>query len=381
MSGLQQQQQEQHQQVSIKMEPIGPSSPTSVVNSNLVVRVDQNSETDLQALFDTVLKPDGKKPLQLPLRMRQLPKSFFNPPSTGSKSPSISHSRENSGDSAFGTTNAGPSCSGPVPLHSRAHSSPASLQQTYAVGATKQQQQQHAKQRSYDISSAIDELGPLPQGWEQARTPEGQIYYLKWVRCAVSSLFIFLPPLTYHQATIVITPTPLPLSGSTIARCRRFPFGRPGRTRPRIKRFPAAETRLFLRPRCPDARRRRSIFKRAHQTIASSRDPWPNPFLLRVNIAYDILCACMVIYIGVYISVVVIMICKDRCISEFKTRRRWSLVFFNYSPDYGLHVTRNINHSSTPTSPFRKSRDMYLIMTLLQYTLILLLTYTKMRTY
>jgi len=179
MSGLQQQQQEQHQQVSIKMEPIGPSSPTSVVNSNLVVRVDQNSETDLQALFDTVLKPDGKKPLQLPLRMRQLPKSFFNPPSTGSKSPSISHSRENSGDSAFGTTNAGPSCSGPVPLHSRAHSSPASLQQTYAVGVAKQQQQQHAKQRSYDISSTIDELGPLPQGWEQARTPEGQIYYLK----------------------------------------------------------------------------------------------------------------------------------------------------------------------------------------------------------
>jgi hypothetical protein len=31
------------------------------------------------------------------------------------------------------------------------------------------------------VSSAIDELGPLPQGWEQARTPEGQIYFLKWV--------------------------------------------------------------------------------------------------------------------------------------------------------------------------------------------------------
>ncbi|KAE9530828.1 hypothetical protein AGLY_011290 [Aphis glycines] len=181
MSGLQQQQQEQHQQVNIKMEPTGPGSPTPApVNSNLVVRVDQNSETDLQALFDTVLKPDGKKPLQLPLRMRQLPKSFFNPPSTGSKSPSISHSRENSGDSAFGPAAAGQPC--PVPMHSRAHSSPASLQQTYAVGVAKQQQQQqqqHAKQRSYDVSSAIDELGPLPQGWEQARTPEGQIYYLK----------------------------------------------------------------------------------------------------------------------------------------------------------------------------------------------------------
>lgn len=188
MSGSQQQ---QEQQVNVKMEPSGPSSPATAVaaalHNNLVVRVDQDSETDLQALFDTVLKPDGKKPLQLPLRMRQLPKSFFNPPSTGSKSPSISHSRENSGDSAFGTAAPGPSScvtggGGSMPLHSRAHSSPASLQQTYAVGAAKQQQQQqqHVKQRSYDVScSAIDELGPLPQGWEQARTPEGQIYFLK----------------------------------------------------------------------------------------------------------------------------------------------------------------------------------------------------------
>lgn len=186
MSGPQQQ--DQQQLVNVKMEPGSPVQ--SATSSNLVVRVDQNSETDLQALFDSVLKPDGKKPLQLPLRMRQLPKSFFNPPSTGSKSPSISHSRENSGDSAFG----GPLCSGgggggggvsgpgpgpgPVPMHSRAHSSPASLQQTYAVV---KQPQQHVKQRSYDVSSAIDELGPLPQGWEQARTPEGQIYYLNHI--------------------------------------------------------------------------------------------------------------------------------------------------------------------------------------------------------
>ncbi|KAG5321798.1 YAP1 protein, partial [Acromyrmex heyeri] len=132
--------------------------------SNPVVRVDQNSESDLQALFDTVLKPDSKRPLQVPLRLRNLPDSFFNPPSTGSKSPSISHSRENSADSA----------------------SPASLQQTYASA---QQAPQHApqpharhhhhqKQRSYDVISTVDDLGPLPHGWEQARTPEGQIYFL-----------------------------------------------------------------------------------------------------------------------------------------------------------------------------------------------------------
>ncbi|CAK9832183.1 Transcriptional coactivator YAP1 [Anthophora retusa] len=206
--------------------------------SNLVVRIDQNSESDLQALFDSVLKPDSKRPLQVPLRMRNLPDSFFNPPSTGSKSPSISHSRENSADSAFGTAAvaaAVAAVAGPAPggngsgtpasgaagaatggsgntagsggsnaagaaaaavaaaaaagltvAHPRAHSSPASLQQTYASA---QQAPQHApqpharhhhhqKQRSYDVISTVDDLGPLPHGWEQARTPEGQIYFL-----------------------------------------------------------------------------------------------------------------------------------------------------------------------------------------------------------
>lgn len=150
--------------------------------SNLVLRVDQDSDSVLQSLFDTVLKPDSKRPLQVPLRMRQLPKSFFNPPSTGSKSPSVSHSRENSADSAFGSSSA----TGAAPVsHSRAHSSPASLQQTYAAGQQTQQPplpHQHAKQRSYDVGTHIpDDLGPLPAGWEQARTPEGQIYYLNHI--------------------------------------------------------------------------------------------------------------------------------------------------------------------------------------------------------
>lgn len=149
------------------------------LNHNLVVRIDQDSDTELQALFDSVLKPNGNKPLTVPYSMRKLPKSFFNPPSTGSKSPSvssISHSRENSGDSAFGTITT-TTAAGLQINHSRAHSSPASLQQTYA-SAQQQHQHQHLKQRSYDIST-VDELGPLPPGWEQATTPEGQIYFLK----------------------------------------------------------------------------------------------------------------------------------------------------------------------------------------------------------
>ncbi|XP_055688119.1 transcriptional coactivator yorkie isoform X2 [Lutzomyia longipalpis] len=194
----------------------------NVKQGNLVVRMDEDSATKLQALFDTVLKPsEQNRPLQIPLRMRKLPNSFFNPPSTGSKSPSVSHSRENSIDSAFGSgttivyaPGGGGGATGAANSvltqrlsisHSRAHSSPATLEQTHAAslksaaaaaGATAasataaqntQTQPQtplkavHASQRSYDVISAIqlqDELGDLPPGWEQARTAEGQIYYL-----------------------------------------------------------------------------------------------------------------------------------------------------------------------------------------------------------
>ncbi|XP_031335557.1 transcriptional coactivator YAP1 isoform X2 [Photinus pyralis] len=155
-------------------------------SSKQVVRVDQDSETDLQALFDSVLKPDSKRPLQVPWSMRKLPDSFFNPPSTGSKS--INHSRENSVDSAFGSSSGGggsgtgATAVSTVPLqnqHHRAHSSPASLQQTYAVGQQTAPSHHHVKQRSYDVATkSSEDSTPLPPGWEQARTPEGQVYYL-----------------------------------------------------------------------------------------------------------------------------------------------------------------------------------------------------------
>lgn len=51
-----------------------------IKSNNLVVRVNQDTDDNLQALFDSVLNPgDAKRPLQLPLRMRKLPNSFFTP--------------------------------------------------------------------------------------------------------------------------------------------------------------------------------------------------------------------------------------------------------------------------------------------------------------
>lgn len=215
------------------MSPSGDNSMSGGGGGTTIMRIEQDSDDNLQALFDSVLKPGEKKILSIPLSMRKLPKSFFQPPS---------HSRENSIDSALGSTTPTPTSGGAVSgatstaspqqhlgltnhrltiSHSRAHSSPATLQQTYAAGQKLVQQQQaaaqaaaasgatasgatagpqaanstssasamntplkavHASQRSYDVVSAIqlqEELGDLPPGWEQARTAEGQIYYLK----------------------------------------------------------------------------------------------------------------------------------------------------------------------------------------------------------
>ncbi|XP_037951717.1 transcriptional coactivator yorkie-like isoform X1 [Teleopsis dalmanni] len=229
------------------------TTPTTKGVNNLVVRIDQDSDDNLQALFDSVLNPgDSKRPLQVPFRMRKLPNSFFNPPAVSARSPSVSHSRANSADSAYDTgsqsnvnqtTNVTPpttsQTSSPhttvaqpptipskLPIcHSRAHSSPASLQQTYAIHSSNMSgepgacvpesgptgfttglvnfppgisasnnneieqmtqptapvQTFHMKQRSYDFVSPIqlqNDLGPLPAGWEQAKTNDGQIYYL-----------------------------------------------------------------------------------------------------------------------------------------------------------------------------------------------------------
>lgn len=242
--------------------------------NNLIILVEKDSNDKLDELFDKTLS--NKLPLQVPYHMRKLPASFFKPPSSGSKSPSVSHSRENSADSAFGsgtTIGAGvgqnnisstvaPSAipNGLAIHHSRAHSSPASLgklplninlnlsalnlgtvtptnspspnnsnnnisspssnnstkQATTAVSSNtnnttnasnsnvnsnnnsagssqtinnnlphnildKTLQHIHSRGRSYDIPSLQHQIqfGELPSGWEQAKTHDGKIYYIK----------------------------------------------------------------------------------------------------------------------------------------------------------------------------------------------------------
>lgn len=193
---------------------------------NLIIVVEEGSQDKLNELFETL---QNKMPLQRPFKMRRLPESFFNPPSSGSKSPSgACHSRENSYDSgafASGTTtvNGNATVNGLQINHSRAHSSPASLGKinlgtmgmpiTMKSGGTNFQPTTkisnvnsttvnpnptfqsttessfaqpkgflHSRGRSYDQTSLYQhqhQFIELPPGWEQAKTADGKIYYIK----------------------------------------------------------------------------------------------------------------------------------------------------------------------------------------------------------
>ncbi|XP_063807587.1 transcriptional coactivator YAP1 isoform X4 [Pseudophryne corroboree] len=140
-----------------------------------IVHVRGDSETDLEALFNAVMNPKtANLPQTLPMRMRKLPDSFFKQPEPKS------HSRQASTD--------GGSAGALTPQHVRAHSSPASLQLgAVSPGALSPQgvvsaqgpapPGQHHRQSSFEIPDDV----PLPPGWEMAKTPSGQRYFLNHI--------------------------------------------------------------------------------------------------------------------------------------------------------------------------------------------------------
>ncbi|XP_056133191.1 WW domain-containing transcription regulator protein 1 [Lampris incognitus] len=125
-----------------------------------VVHVAQDSDTDLEALFNSVMNP---KPSSW--RKKLLPESFFKEPDSGS------HSRQSSTDST----------SYPIRLlvsHSRSHSSPASLQFGSAgKPSPSPQSHHHQRHQSCDVAEEL----PLPPGWEMAYTSSGQKYFLNHI--------------------------------------------------------------------------------------------------------------------------------------------------------------------------------------------------------
>lgn len=118
-----------------------------------IVHVRGDSQTELEALFNAVMNPSKaqRQPASVPMKDRKLPKSFFTQPE------SRGHSRQASSDGGVSSTL--------TPRHVRAHSSPAILPPQ--VDAT--------------TAPIIPDDMPLPHGWEMAKTPTGQRYFLNHV--------------------------------------------------------------------------------------------------------------------------------------------------------------------------------------------------------
>ncbi|XP_023853977.1 WW domain-containing transcription regulator protein 1 isoform X3 [Salvelinus sp. IW2-2015] len=136
------------------------SNPLQPMPGQQVIHVAQDPDTDLEALFDSVMNP---KPSSW--RKKMLPESFFKEPDSGS------HSRQSSTDSG----------SHPPRLtvqHVRSHSSPASLQLGLGANPTPSPvQHSHIRHQSFDVAEEL----PLPPGWEMAYTSTGQKYFLNHV--------------------------------------------------------------------------------------------------------------------------------------------------------------------------------------------------------
>ena len=97
-----------------------------IILKNLVTNSEQDSREQMLQLFD-VLNKNQNQNLTIPMKMRNLPESFFRPPQIGSKSPGV-HSRENSLDN--GPFSPGPPVGSPGPPpghHTRTSSCPATL--------------------------------------------------------------------------------------------------------------------------------------------------------------------------------------------------------------------------------------------------------------
>ncbi|XP_027705318.1 transcriptional coactivator YAP1 isoform X4 [Vombatus ursinus] len=155
--------------------PGSQAAPPPPPAGHQIVHVRGDSETDLEALFNAVMNPKtANVPQTVPMRLRKLPDSFFKPPEPKS------HSRQASTDA--GT--AGALTPQHVRAHSSPASlqlgavSPGTLSPSGVVsGPGTAPTGQHLRQSSFEIPDDV----PLPAGWEMAKTSSGQRYFLNHI--------------------------------------------------------------------------------------------------------------------------------------------------------------------------------------------------------
>lgn len=139
---------------------------TEAPKSTQSIHIREDSAEQLEKLFQ-ILQPKEGQPTTLPFHMRNLPPSFFTPPERNSQTNGTVHSRDSSTDSGVASSTFS---SPPTTHHSRAHSSPASLQQTLAVAQNPPPlpnqnigpaNHAHIRGQSYDVAESS---GDMPWG-------------------------------------------------------------------------------------------------------------------------------------------------------------------------------------------------------------------------
>ena len=125
-----------------------------------IVHVREGSDHDMELLFKVA---NQTNPNIRPMKDRNLPPSFFNPKPQSHMGVRDGHNVYQAGVNSQVN-------------HTRAHSSPAIIQANLSTAPPPPPtSHHHTRQHSYDL---LDEP-PLPQGWDMAKTPQGQRYYLK----------------------------------------------------------------------------------------------------------------------------------------------------------------------------------------------------------
>lgn len=136
---------------------------TSPGSNNVIVNVAEDSESNLEALFNVLTSADNKpspgRKQESKSSFKGMPPSFHQIPDKSEKIVGPSVQVPQMGQQAKG------------PVHTRGMSLPVSLE-------------------SYHRNSLEHPSVPLPPGWEMGKTPEGHSYFIKLVAAAASACMI-----------------------------------------------------------------------------------------------------------------------------------------------------------------------------------------------